>query len=121
VTLSFTIPGAPRTKKTHSRIVQAGGRPRILPSKQYLQWDRDARVHLLMTWREPVIHAEVNCKALFYRDALTGDATGYYQALADTLEKAGVIHNDRLIVSWDGSRLMKDAVNPRVEVTIETL
>ena len=63
----------------------------------------------------------MNCRALLYRDALIGDAAGYYQALADWLESSGVIVNDRLIVQWDGSRLLKDAARPRIEVTLEEL
>jgi len=41
------------------------------------------------------------------------------QAVADALEHAGVVVNDRLIVSWDGSRLSKDAVRRRVELEVE--
>jgi len=70
------------------------------------------------TFRLPITD-EVNCRALFYRDALRGDAVGYYQALADALEEAGIVKNDRLIVSWDGSRLLKDADIPRIEVTLD--
>jgi Holliday junction resolvase RusA-like endonuclease len=41
-------------------------------------------------------------------------------ATADILEKAGIIENDRLIVSWDGSRIMGiDRENPRAEITID--
>jgi glycine/D-amino acid oxidase-like deaminating enzyme len=60
----------------------------------------------------------VNCRAIFYRDANRGDAVGYYQGLADVLEKAGVVINDVCITTWDGSRLRKDAANPRVEVEL---
>ena len=41
--------------------------------------------------------------------------------VADALEEAGVVLNDSLIASWDGSRLLKDAANPRVEITLEEL
>jgi hypothetical protein len=63
----------------------------------------------------------VNCEARIYRDRNTGDAVGYYQAIADTLEKIGIVENDRLIVAWDGTRLLKDAENPRVEVTLSAV
>ena len=121
--LSFTIPGAPRTSKNHTWRTKAGHQ---MPSKAYMEWDRQAIVLCLLAKMHlgrskfPV-RAEVNCCALFYREALTGDAVGYYQALADTLEKAGIVENDRLIVSWDGSRVLKDAKNPRVEVTLESV
>lgn len=118
MTLSFTIPGPPRTKKNHGRIVRAGGRPRMLPSKQYESWNQFAQIHLMRLQPRETIQQLVNCRALIYRDANRGDAVGYYQALADALEEAGIVENDRLIVSWDGSRLLKDAANPRIEVTL---
>ena len=63
----------------------------------------------------------LNCRALFYRDANRGDAVGYYQGLADVLEEIGLLADDEHIVSWDGSRLLLDRVNPRVEVTLTPL
>lgn len=63
----------------------------------------------------------LNCAAIFYRDANRGDAVGYYQWLADALESAGVLSNDKWIVQWDGSRLAKDAKRPRIEVTLTAL
>ena len=122
--LSFTILGAPRTKKNHSRLVWAGNRPRVLPSEAHEEWFGPA---LLMAksivnrlhYQSFPITIDVNVCATFYRDRNTGDANGYYQALADLLEKAGVVKNDRQIVSWDGSRLRKDAENPRIEVSIQ--
>lgn len=41
------------------------------------------------------------------------------EATADILERAGIIINDRNIVSWDGSRIVGiDKQNPRVEIEI---
>jgi len=48
------------------------------------------------------------------------DLMGLYQATADILQKAGIIKNDRDIVSFDGSRIAGiDSGNPRVEIEIE--
>lgn len=57
--------------------------------------------------------------ALVYRDANRGDLVGYLQAVGDALERSGVIVNDRLIASWDGSRLLVDRERPRVEIEVE--
>jgi hypothetical protein len=96
-----------------------------MPSAAYSAWDRMAQLQLAKWRSERATNRTFSCwivpcnvKALFYREALVGDAAGFYQALADTLEKGGIVENDRLIVSWDGSRLFKDADNPRVEVEI---
>lgn len=119
--LRLTIPGKPRTKKNSSRITGRGTHPRLLPSKAWQEW-ADAVVPQIKAWRErqglQPIAVDVNCAALFYRDALRGDAVGYYQGLADVLEHAGIVINDKWIVSWDGSRLKKDASRPRVELVL---
>jgi hypothetical protein len=128
VTFSFVIPGAPRTKKNHGRIVQAGSRKKILPSKAFEKWNADAQVYLINVRRgifpEAVwtaIKVPVNCRALFYREARCGDAVGYYQALADALQEGRIVQNDVLIESWDGSRILRDTKNPRIEVTLTEL
>lgn len=121
--ISFTIPGAPRTKKNHSVIVKdrKTGTPRVIPSKQFRDWDDAAQLHLAVirsSSNAGTIQRPVNCMAIFYRDRDVGDAVNYYQALADALEDARIVHDDYLIVSWDGSRLLKDTDNPRIEVTL---
>lgn len=117
----MVIVGAPRTKKNSSSIVRAGGkgRMRIIPSEAYRRWESVAVPQMRIYWsgRKP-INWPVNVRAVFYRDANRGDAVGYYQALADALEKAGVVVNDKWIWSWDGSRMEKDSDRPRVEVEI---
>lgn len=90
-----------------------------MPSLAFEAWNRIAQVALIPVKQRGTIQESVNCRALFYRDRNVGDAVGYYQALADALEDARVIHDDYLIVSWDGSRLLKDCAKPRVEVTLE--
>ncbi len=135
--LKLTIPGAPRTKKNHAQIVQALGRPVLVPSPQYKKWFRGAMSHV------PVFHSafnqvgvpipitnQVSVKATFFRDANIGDAVGYYESLGDFLQAprykngkrtrngAGIIEDDRQIRDWDGSRLKKDAACPRIEVAI---
>lgn len=64
------------------------------------------------------IRENVNVRALFFREKNIGDAVGFYQALADALQEGGIVANDRQIVSWDGSRLLKDTERPRIIVTI---
>ena len=60
----------------------------------------------------------VNCKAIFYRERNVGDAANYYNGLADLLELSGLVTNDKYIISWDDSRLKKDALRPRVEFVL---
>lgn len=119
----LTISGAPRTKKNHGSVIQRGKRRFHIPSAAWSRWVAAADIFWnggrLGALSQPLIDESVNCRALFYRDADRGDAVGYYQGLADLLEKRGIVADDRQIVSWDGSRLLKDATNPRVELTLE--
>jgi hypothetical protein len=127
--VSLIIPGAPRTKKTHNRLVRAGGRQIVLPAEAWERWATCAAIAARALaaqrygpgwWRArfPLTGRAYNCEAVFYRDADRGDAVGYYQGLADVLERLGVVPNDRVLVSWDGSRVDIDRADPRVEVTL---
>lgn len=121
----FTILGPPRTHKNHGWRTKQG---KQMPSKAYAAWDKDAQIQLAVVKasREiprgtfPIQYA-VNVKATFWRDAERGDLVGYLQALADTLQHAGIVADDVLIRGWDGSRAFKDAENPRIEVEIRVI
>jgi len=65
--------------------------------------------------------SNLSVQALYYMpDRRRPDLLNLLQATADIIEKAGVIGNDRDIVSFDGSRIMEvDKENPRVEIYIE--
>lgn len=117
--MTFVLHAPPRTKKNSPRVF--GGRP--LPSAAFVEWNNLVQPQLAIerarAKRSLPIAEPVNCRALFYRKTLVGDACNFYQALADALEEGGIVRNDSLIVSWDGSRLLKDADNPRIIVTLE--
>jgi len=134
----FIIHNAPRTKKNSSRVVnigpmcrtcgRRGGFPKVLPSEAYEQWEAAAiresmviKAKLRAMGVDLPIMAPISVEALIYRERDTGDAVGYYQAVGDMLQEAGIIKDDRLIEDWDGSRRLIDRVNPRVEIYIRVL
>lgn len=161
--LCVTLPGEPRTKKAHNRIIgmgkpcrACGKKPiqRVLPSEQFEEWFKSvlaygpiiraelARAGVLLPVAEPV-----EVRALIYREANRGDLCGFQQAVGDALQSQlygcqrcntrsltpccpaatvkrdglGIITDDKLIVSWDGSRLLIDRQCPRVELEIRVL
>jgi Holliday junction resolvase RusA-like endonuclease len=115
----LVILGAPRTKKNHSRIVTTRtGVPFIVPSKEYKVWEATAVLQMKTQWREQPIRHPVNVRALVYRERAAGDLVNFMQAIGDALQVANVVVDDKFIVSWDGSRLRKDAKRPRVELEI---
>ncbi len=117
--MTYIIRGAPRTKKTSNRVVRAGAFTKVLPSAAYVSYERAAVPQLrAQHCGMPVYREPVHVRATFYREKNLGDWTGYAQALGDILEAAGIVENDRLIAHWDGTRLLKDAANPRVEFEV---
>jgi Holliday junction resolvase RusA-like endonuclease len=104
------------------------GFPKPLPSEAYEEWEKNAlsqcvgiKVQLASLGVELPILAPVSVEAAVYRERDTGDAVGYYQAVGDMLQAAGILKDDRQIEDWDGSRRLKDAANPRVEIFITVL
>lgn len=131
--ITFVLPVVPRTKKNHGQVVQRGTRKFHVSSDAYQEMEAKIksfscslggyvlhRSHLVLlaSFR---LAQPLNCCAIFYRDADRGDAVGYYQGLADCLEAAGVVSDDKWIAQWDGSRLTKDANRPRIEVVLTAL
>lgn len=123
--MRVVVTGAPRTKKNSQQLVQNNGVRFVIPSAAWKSWLKQAVV--LVNGQElgrklphALVTSNVNCKARFFRDALRGDACGYYQGIADLLQKRQVLFDDKQIVSWDGSRLDIDRDNPRTEIELET-
>ncbi len=119
----LTVTGAPRTKK-NSRVHTRTGIP--LPSKAWRAWVNNARIldacgHELVPCYPIIPDEALNCRAVFYRDARRGDAVGYFQGIADLLEKRRVVTDDAQIVSWNGSRMEIDRKNPRTEILLEAV
>lgn len=118
--LKFTIPLAPVTKKNSQRIVinRKTGRPMIMPSKQYKDYEREAALFIP---RGVYIDKPVNVKCLFYMPTRRKcDLTNLLEAIDDILVKAGLLADDNytIIASHDGSRVYYDKDNPRTEVII---
>lgn len=124
--IKFTIPVRPRTKKNHSSIVTLkNGRTLLLPSKQYKEFEK--RVCAFINQSKPTsmpIDMPCNLRCIFYKEKnFRSDLMGYMQAIADALVKAEVFADDNsnIIASTDGSKVLLDRDNPRIEVEISFL
>jgi len=118
--LSAVIVGRPATKKNSGRIVKFGNRMALLPSKAFEVY-QDIALWQLKKYKERFDgNVHVQCKYYLPNNAHWPDLVGLLQATSDILEKSGILENDRLIVSYDGSRIMGiDKENPRAEIFIE--
>ncbi len=118
----LTVLGNPATKKTSNRVFRRSGRIIVAPSAVHARWLRMALAQLKTQWKRPPLQIPVSIAAIFYRaDRRRVDLVNAMQALADALQAAGVVANDRLIASWDGSRLNRDPARPRIELQIAVL
>ena len=119
--IKFTIPLNPVTKKNSQQIILVCGKPRIIPSKKYKEYERDCIPFL--THVEHVT-GRLNVKAVYFmRTRRRVDLINLHEALHDILVKAGVLEDDncKIIYSTDGSYVDYDKENPRTEVTITYL
>lgn len=124
---SFLLEGAPRTKKTHNQLVPVGKRcgvckraaMRLLPSQEYLAWEAANAPLLRRAWAGcPPIAEPVRVDAVFVLQRRAGDLHGLMQGLADLLQTAGIIADDKWIESWGNSHRAHDPGAPRLEVLL---
>lgn len=118
--IKFTIQVAPITKKNHNQIIynRSTGRPMVIPSKQYLQYEKDCRWFIP---RVDTIQNPVNVKAVFYMPTRRRvDLVNLQEALLDILVKYEVLADDNsnIVYSMDGSYVDYDKERPRTEVFI---
>ena len=120
VAIHFTVNLPPISKKNSQQILSnpKTGRPFIMPSKQYKQYEKDA---LWFIPKGEVINKPVNVKCLFYMPTRRKcDLVNMQEAILDVMVKAGLLADDNysIVQSMDGSRVLYDKQFPRTEVYI---
>ena len=99
----------------------AGRFPKLLPSKQFVDYQNDCLKQLTGTHRIN-LNGSYNVKCSYYMPTKHKvDLTNLLNATNDILVVAGVLEDDncKIVVSHDGSRVFYDKENPRVEITIK--
>lgn len=120
--IRITIPGNPRTKKNSQQILtnKKTGRAFIMPSKAYKAYEKEAEAAIPKDVRKAIDY-RVTVRCLYYMHTLRAvDLSNLLEATDDILTHCGVLADDncRVIASHDGSRVLYDKLNPRVEVYI---
>ena len=116
--MTFTIPGNPVTKKNHPQILKTrDGRSFVAPSSQYKAYEEQSG------WFVPAknIDAPVNVKCLYFMETKRRvDLVNLLESTMDILVKYGCLKDDdsKIVQGHDGSRVLLDRENPRVEITI---
>lgn len=119
--INLVIKGKPITKKNSMRMVtnKKTGRVFPIPSKQFTEYQK----LFLSQVRRPQapIDQPVNVQAVYYMPTKHRvDITNLMSATHDLLVDAGVIKDDdsKIVVGVDGTRVLYDKHNPRVEIVI---
>lgn len=120
--IRLSITGAPITKKNSQRIVRFGnGRYSIKPSKAFEMYQKSAGVFIPGRFRKS-LSGRYNVKCVYYMPTKRKvDLVNLLEATCDILVHYRVLEDDnsKIVVSHDGSRVLYDKNNPRVEIEIE--
>ena len=119
--MRFTIRLHPTTKKNSQQIIYVKGRPMIIQSAKYKQYEKDCKYFMPNI---KTIDVPVNIKYTFYRkDKRLCDLNGLIQAIDDILVHYKIIKDDNfnIVVGHDGSRVKIDKENPRTEIEISVV
>lgn len=117
--IDITLKGRPATKKNSGRIISKNGKPIIIPSEAYKNYE-DACLWQLAGKK---LHISgiivVECKYYLPNKRSWPDLIGLLQATSDILTKAKVIYDDKWICSYGDSCIAGiDKENPRAEIRI---
>lgn len=121
--MKFTLEVIPRTKKNSSQMIMFKGKPRLIPSKYYKQFEQECLMQIKNEYKMQ-INTPVNVKAIFYMPTKRRvDLTNLLSALDDMLVKANVVSDDNrdIIAAHDGSMVLYDKEKPRIEIEIKKL
>lgn len=127
--LKYVIPGDPRTKKNHQMIAGAGPRcPRcgkfqkiwVRQGDAHDTYAKDAAWRIRPRPRVPIDYPINICYKFYMQTRRVVDQTNLMECLDDILIAAGVIKDDnsRIVQAHDGTRVLYDKDNPRVEIYI---
>lgn len=123
--MKIVIPINPVTKKNHGQIIMLKGRPIMLPSKPYVEYEKKCKQYIPnLRQPKPYFNTPINLKVTYYIETRRKcDLTNLLQATCDILVKYGVLSDDNysIVASVDGSRVYYDKENPRTEIEIEEI
>lgn len=119
--MKYIICGTPITKKNSSRIILVRGKPRIIPSKQFVAYEKAALYQLMSVRPRTAVDHPVNVKCVYYMPTNRRvDLTNLLAATMDILVDVRILADDnaKIAVGHDGSRVEYRATEPRVEIEI---
>lgn len=124
----FIIPGNPVIKKNSRPIYVNGttGKPFLGKSPKLKEAEQAAVKELKLQCADIIdplpVSYRVHIRFLFFRDSRReADLSNLCEFPQDCLQEAGILQNDHLIESLDGSRKLYDPDYPRTEIYIDEI
>lgn len=118
--IKIEIPVTPRSKKNSQQIIVCKGRPMIIQSELYRQYERECAMFLPKL--ETPISKKINLKCTFIvPNRRKRDLTNLLNAIQDILVKYRVIEDDNynVVNSTDGSRIIYEKGVGKTMIEIE--
>ena len=125
----FIIDGQPMSKKRNYKIIKIGRHYTLGLATKYKHWEKSATDQLWaqrMTYQSHMtgVFQITSLVEVAFEFFLKGkrkyDLSNLIQGPEDALVKAGILEDDALICSLDGSRKHLGCENPRVQITIRS-
>ena len=117
----YVFRGEVASKKNSKVLARVKGRPMLLPSRKYQEWEKRARLAIMAEGRpaEPLKAAWLSM-VIYHGDLIKRDSNNATQGVQDVLVDMGVIQDDNWMVIGTPEVLhMVDVEDPRMEVTVE--
>lgn len=122
VVYEAVIPIEPRSKKNSQQICinSRTKRPFVKQNDKYIKFEKDCGFFLKHKPPAPIDYP-VNVKCIFYRSTrIRCDLVNLEEAILDVLTRYEIIADDNfnIVATMDGSTVLIDKDNPRIEITI---
>ena len=120
--MTINIPMKTPPKKNSQQVIYRNGKPLIVQSKQYIQFERDCAYFLKKYARH--ITTPINLKCMFFvPDKRKRDLTNLLNAIQDVLVKYDVIADDNynIVAGVDGSRIVYEKGREETIIEIEEM
>lgn len=118
--MHLTMLGCPRSKKNSMQLIRIGRSVKPIPSKAYLRYEKSC-MEQLTEYRGLNISRPLSVKCVYYMETRRKvDLVNLLEATCDILVKAQVLKDDNsgIVHDHDGSRVLYDKENPRVEIRL---
>jgi len=117
---TYTILGRPISVNAARAAVKVRGKLRLITTAKARKWKEVATWELKsQRLNAPTITGPCEARIVLYLPTRAGDADNYVKLVLDAVQSAGIIENDRQVMSLTVSKEV-DKMNPRVEITIAT-